>query len=174
MTPLKPVQVASWQMHAASARAAFQGSTCARPWSKSEWTRSTLLVWFAPFASRPWQFAGRWCSQGTERGGTPGWGKTLGFCSLVTVCRAVHGWGMPVGPASHVSHLLEETPSLVPCWDTSVFLVLFPPKDTPCPCPVPHQYSSSLCYLSFIFQRPCLLAFLRRCLALHWLLLLMS
>lgn len=167
MPPLKPVQVVSWQMRAASTRAAFQVALTPRLGPKVSEHAAPFWSDLHPLPADPVSLLDAEAAKEAHWDGIGHWGfvalsQSVGLCML------------PVGPASPVSHLLEETSNLVPCWDTSVFRVLFPPKDTPCPCSVPHRYSSSPFYLSFIFPQPCLLAFLRWCLALRWLLLLIN
>lgn len=100
------------------------------------------------------------------------WGN---HCSLVTGCKAMHGWGPSVGPAWRLPCLPEkEIPTLVPCWNTSVFLLPFPTPEPLALLLVPQIFFSS-CFSSFIFQLQCLLAFLRYYgLALHWQLLLIN
>lgn len=99
-----------WQMPSASARATSQvalaSSLHPRGWACS----STFWAWFAPFGSWPPTVHWSWSNP----------------ASFNTGCKAMYLWGLCVVPAWCTPCLPEkDTPALVACWNTSVFLFLF-------------------------------------------------
>lgn len=153
MRPFKSVQVASWQMPSASARATSQvalaSSLHPRGWAQS----SSFWAWFARFDS--WSPTVHWS-----------WSN---LASFKTGCKAMHRWGPRAGPAWCTPCLPEkDTPTLVACWNTSLFPILFLTQEPLALVLVP-QIFFSLCFSSFILQLQYLLTFLRcYTLALLW------